>query len=175
VKITHRRAGAAALAALVLVAGCKAPPKPRKFNNEMARHNQKLASAAKEFAKKLEPLSQGKAASDARGAYQSMVSALTAARKEYDEDALTPNRSNSGPALLERYQTFLIAQQKILDGPLKQALQIAEGGGDPATKWREIQPLLAEANSEEQKWMTDLGKAQQEYAREHNLQLKSGG
>jgi hypothetical protein len=162
-----------AVAGLLALGGCQAPPKPGKFNNDMARASQKLSNAAKEFRKKLEPLSQGKpvSASDVRSAYQAAASALASVRKDYD-DPLVPGRSKAAPALLEKYKAFLSGQQKILDGPYKEILAIAEGPGDPVTKWKQLEPLFQQAWDEETKWSGELNKVQQDYAKEHNLEPK---
>jgi hypothetical protein len=166
--------GAVVLAAGLLAAGCNIPPKPMKFNNDMAKANQRLASAAKEFAKKLEPLSKGQpvASGEVRSAYQAMSSALASVRKDYEE-MLSPNRSKFGDALLEKYKAFLTGQQKILDGPMKQISQIAEDPGkDPGTKWREIEPLIQQCAQDEQQWIGEVSKVQGDFARDHNYEVK---
>src|SRR5262249_2931568 len=139
--MTRRLPGALALVVgLLLAAGCKAPPKPARFNNDISRANQKLAGAGKEFRSKLEPLSKGQQvnAGDARTAYQAGATAVAAVKKDYDE-GLVPNRSSSAPAVLDKYKAFLSGQQKIVDGPMKLIVAIVEDPNkDPGTKWREI-------------------------------------
>src|SRR5262249_30104072 len=52
----------AILIGLILTAGCKQPPKPKRFNNMIARANKRLADAAKKFDKAVAPLQKGNAA-----------------------------------------------------------------------------------------------------------------
>src|SRR5262249_31070652 len=109
------------LAGLVVSVGCAARPKPARFNNDMARANQRLAAEGKAFYKTLAAFREKGEAPDprrVRSAYQSLESALAEVKKEY-ERARTPVKNEGLAAdLLAKYKDFLEVQQKLIDGPI---------------------------------------------------------
>ena len=164
------------LAALIVVsAGCRQPPKPMRFNNMIARGNQRLEQAAKQFYKAVEPLGQGKNAevSSVRTAYNSAENALKELRKDFDSQK-PPVNSQPGEDLLEKYRDFLLKQQEIFDQCFTPMLAAAEDNSkSPADKWAIIEPLITKASDLETPVRGALIKLQAEYAKHHNLDPRS--
>jgi hypothetical protein len=171
-KHTPRLLLALAATAAACAAGCKAPPKPMKFNKLMVESNDRLASSAKNFRKTVDPLSEGKQvkAGEVESAYQSMSSALASVKNEW-EDMKAPMNSSSGPDLLAKYQAFLDAEDKVLQRYQTIVTVVKDGQLAPAAKWTKINAAFQAAAAEEGKAMDPLRKAQTAYAKEHNLQL----
>jgi hypothetical protein len=158
--------------AAACAAGCKAPPKPMKFNKLLVESNDKLASSAKNFRKAVEPLAEGKPvkAGDVESAYKGMSSTLESVKGEW-EDMKAPMRSSTGPDLLEKYQAFLDAEDKVLQRYQTIVTVVKDGQLAPAAKWAKINAAFQAAAAEEGKAMGPLRKAQTAYAKEHTLQL----
>jgi hypothetical protein len=161
-----------ALAALVAAcAGCKIPPKPMRFNNLIARGNEKLAAAAKNFQKAVEPLSKGGTAdvSAVRSAVNEADSAVTQLTKDFDSMAAPKN----GDALLAKYKDFLKTQRQIVDECMKPALKAIEDDKTyptPADKWAQVYKLTTAAKQLEQDAFKALDMAQSEYCdRKENM------
>lgn len=162
-----------AATAAACAAGCKAPPKPMKFNKMLAASNAKLAESGKAFRKTVEPLAEGKQVtpSAVESAYRNMESTLASLRDEWD-DQKPPIRSSSGPDLLEKYQAFLDAEGKVLQ-VYQNVVKVAQDGGlPPKDKWSRINAFLQAGAAEEGKAMQPLRVAQTAYAKEHNIQLE---
>ena len=165
----NKRLGAVLLLAGLAGAtvGCKAPPKPIRFNNMMARTNTNLASAAKNFAKAVEPLSKGQPADvgGMRSAYRNMESALKSAKEEY-EDLSPPQNSSNGQDMLDKYKAFLKGQDEVLS-VANQIVQVVEKGG----QWPAVEALLAQAQQIEGRTLGPLQSVQTKYAENHKLRL----
>jgi hypothetical protein len=161
-----------AAVAAACAAGCKPAPKPMKFNRLMVEANDKLANSAKSFRKTVEPLSEGKAvkAGDVDSAYRNMASTLASVKSDW-EDMKAPMNSNSGETMLEKYQSFLEAQDKVLARYQGIVSVVKDGQLAPAAKWAKINAAFRAAESEESKAMGPLRSAQTAYAKEHNFQL----
>lgn len=161
-----------AAASALQAAGCKAPPKPMKFNKLLVEANAKLAASAKTFRKTVEPLGEGKPvkAGDVESAYRGMQSTLASVKDEWD-DMKAPMRSSSGPGVLEKYQAFLAAEEKVLQHYGTVVNVVKDGGLAPAGKWAKINAAFQAAEAEEGKALRPLREAQTAYAKEHNMQL----
>jgi hypothetical protein len=160
-------------ASAALAAGCKAPPKPMKFNKLLVEGNQKLAEAGKAFRKTVEPLGEGKPvkAGDVESAYQKMASTLESVKSDW-EDMKAPINSSSGPGVVEKYQAFLEAEEtKVLPNFQKIVTVVKDGQLAPAAKWAKIQGVFQAIDAEESKPLQTLREAQTAYAKEHNLEL----
>jgi hypothetical protein len=159
-------------AAAVWAAGCKAPPKPMKFNKLLVESNTKLAEAGKAFRKTVEPLSEGKPvkAGDVESSYRSMESALASVKSEW-EDMKAPMNSSAGPTVLEKYQAFLDAEEKVLQRYQGIVNIVKDGQLAPAAKWSRINGVFQAIADEEGKALRPVREAQTAYAKEHNLQL----
>lgn len=177
---------ATALAVALLGAGgCKKPPpRPLKFNNEMARTNFELAKAGDAFREALKPYKdEGKplSGSSLRSPYKDMEKALEEANEKWAE-MQAPRKSGSGAILLEKYRSYLDEEEKILKKAeriikvLDNQIKIA--GSPPRDmsadeKHNEIKRLVDEINSIEGKALGSVSEAQKEFAKEHNLELKT--
>jgi hypothetical protein len=169
-RITLRLVLAGALATLVL--GCAGRPKPMQFINRMSRANSRLAAAAKDFEKKISPLSGGQPvnASEVRSSFSQLENALGEARKEADK-LQAPIGPSTGPDLLSKYRDYIDGQQKAFDNYVKPIMPIVEGPGDPIAKWTQIKPLLEKLNQEASATYGALQEAEKAYAKEQNLRL----
>jgi hypothetical protein len=169
-RISLRLFLAGTLAALVL--GCAGRPKPMQFINRMARANSRLAAAAKDFEKKISPLSGGQPVnpSEVRSSYSQLENALGDARKEADK-LKPPIGPSTGPELLAKYRDYIDGQQKLFDNYVKQIMTIVEGPADPPAKWGQIKPLLDKLAQEAGTSYSALQEAQTAYAKEQNLRL----
>ncbi len=169
-----RRVTLVVLLGLLTLAGCtKARPKKLKFNNMMARANQKMAEAGRNFYKVIHPISSGQtlAPNKARNALNDCETALKEAQKEFDGLG-APVNSPAGDTMLGRYNAFLKAEQDVLDSCLKPIVQIIEDNGqypDPGSKWAAISAKLKEIDAKDKGAWNDLYRAQQEYAKAHKL------
>lgn len=154
-----------ALAALAAAcAGCKIPPKPMRFNNLMAKGNERLATAAKNFKKAVEPLSKGGTVdvSEVRTAVNEADAAVTELTKDFDNMGTPKN----GDALMAKYREFLKAQRQIVDDCMKPALKAIENDKkypEPQDKWAQVFKLTKEATKLEQDAFKALDAAQSEY------------
>jgi hypothetical protein len=154
--------GLAALA--VTAAGCKLPPKPMRFNNLMAKGNEKLAAAGQNFKKAIEPLSKGGTADDAavRSAVNEADKTVTDLIKDFDNMAAPKH----GDSLLAKYKEFLKTQRQIVDECMKPALKVIEDNKNYPTamdKWPQVRKLTDKANSLEQEAFRALVAAQSEF------------
>jgi hypothetical protein len=153
------------LAALVAAcAGCKLPPKPMRFNNLMAKGNEKLAAAAKAFQKAIEPLSKGGAAdvSAARSAVNEADTAVTQLTKDFDGMGAPKH----GDAMLAKYREFLKTQRQIVDDCMKPALKVLEDDKnypEAKDKYPQVFKLLKGATKLEQDAFRALTQAQSEF------------
>jgi hypothetical protein len=170
-----------ALVALIAAgAGCKIPPKPMRFNNLIARGNEKLAAAAKAFkAAAVDPLDphkkEGKAVdvSAARSAVNEADSTVTSLTKEFD----AMGAPKHGDTMLSKYKEFLKSQRQIVDECMKPALKIIEDDKNYPTardKWPEVVKLTTAATKLEQDAFKALDAAQSEYCerKENNFERK---
>src|SRR5690242_2730535 len=151
-----------AAAATAGAAGCKAPPKPMRFNKMVVESNSKLAESGKAFRKAVEPLSEGKPVtpSAVESAYQSMAGTLSALKDEW-EDQKAPMNSSAGSDLLEKYQAFLEAEGKVLQQYQGIVNVVKDGGMTPKDKWAKINGYFQAAAGEEGRAMGPLRQAQQ--------------
>ena len=159
------------LGVLLLTSGCSRPPKKRQFNNILAKRNAKMAAAAKEFYKAVEPLSKGQAAGPVRQKLDECKTALEEAQSYVG----APRGTEAGRALLNTYKDYVAAQQKIYDECLTPILAIVEDNRRfpaPGQKWAAIQPLLQKADEIERPAYAELNKAQQTYGQAHGFQPK---
>jgi hypothetical protein len=157
--------------ALALVAGCKGPPPTRaKFNNNMSLANKDLLKAARAFRKALDPLKEGKEfkPGDLDSAISKCESLVKKLKDDY-EDATLPNNSATAPQLLEDYQKFLAAEEKIID-KMKEIAKVAKSPGGGAN-WPRIQQLLGELDREESGPLSAVKATQKKYSDEHNFKL----
>jgi hypothetical protein len=154
-----------ALAALVASsAGCKLPPKPMRFNNLMARGNDKLAAAGQNFKKAIEPLSKGGTAdlANVRSAVNEADSTVTQLTKDFDNMAAPKH----GDSMLAKYKDFLKTQRQIVDDCMKPALKVIEDDKNYPTaleKWPQVRKLTEKATSLEQEAFRALVAAQSEF------------
>jgi hypothetical protein len=163
------------LVVLVLLAGCSKgpPPRPVKFCEILSGYNQKLAESARAFQKTLLPLSGGQPvdAAPVRTAYQAMSTALQNVKNEV-EDLQAPRRSPEGEELLDRYKTFLGAEESIMqqyDAVVKIVERHDKG---PAAQWTDIQERFKQILEAERKALMPVNKAQQDFAGKKSLDLR---
>jgi hypothetical protein len=163
----------ALLAALILVAGCGTPLKPMQMANRMGRANEKMATAARNFYKAVQPISKGAPPDGSLStAYAECGSALKSAQSEF-ADVLPPYGSAPGADLFEKYRTFLVQQQTIYDQCITPMFNAAQDSRlDAFGKWQVISPLLAKASSEEGRASGELSKSHQEFCKHHFLEPK---
>lgn len=151
---------------LIALASCsKAAPGPKAFNNKLARANNKLAKAGKDFYDALSPMASNKPAdrAKAQGAYNEMASALRNARKEVEEVNPKPGVYAD---LHAKFKSFLDAEQQIYDKTVTPAWQAVQAG----QPWAVINPLLVRASSEEAEAYKTLQEAHRKYCEEFGLE-----
>jgi hypothetical protein len=156
-------------AAIAGLAGCKgcSHPKPIFFNNKIASSNQDLSAAAKEFQKAVGPMAMGQPvdAGAVRQQYQSMQKKVKDLQDEF-KGMNAPLNSGAGRDLLEKYKDFLDGQEKLLDGPIKELVQLAESGNPNAAKYQELMTKVEEG---ENKTRGPLLEAVKNYQKEQNF------
>jgi hypothetical protein len=153
--------------------GCKPPPLKTTFNKRMALNNKKLAAAAWNMRKAMEPLSMNKDIdiSQAQSSYKSMENLITELKVKYEDTAI-PYGSDNSATLLDAYKEFLEAEEKILRNHLKAALEIAlQSGQDRKERWRLILAEFDEASAKEKSALSKLKTAQEAFATEHNYKV----
>ena len=164
----------AGLVGLILVAaGCKQPPKPMRFNNSIARANDRLYAAAKKFAKAIEPMEKGTAPDigAAQTASNEMQTILRELQKEFDE-ARSPINSAPGAELLEKYRTFLQKEQTIRHVHRADAASRPGQSAGPRFEVGCHPPHRARAGTEESAAMAPVSAAHTAYCKHHNLVAK---
>jgi hypothetical protein len=167
----------ATLAALVLLAGCKGPPtRPAGLCKTLSRANQKLAEKAQAFHQTVLPLNPDQKGppvnvAAVRSAYQAMDAALQEVRDEVD-DLQPPKGSSAGQDLLDKYKTYLGAEESILkkyEGIVK---VVERNDIAPGEKWQFISATFTQILPEEEKALAPVRQAQQALAKEQHLELK---
>jgi len=156
----------------VTLAGCKTAPGVMKFNNEIARANEKLATSARSFYKAISPLGLNQQAdlTTAQSSYNDAVKNLKDAQAYFESFS---GKSGSYSTLQGQYKEFLKVQEKIVEEYMKVMLQTAQDAKlSPAEKWAKIYPLLAKASTDENAAYKTLTDAQVAYAKEFSLEPK---
>jgi hypothetical protein len=163
----------AVFVALALVAGCKGPPPTKaKFNDGMVKANKDLSKAARDFRKALDPIKEGKAfnPSNVDTAISRSESLVKQLKEDY-EDAQLPSNSGTAPQLLEDYQKFLAAEEKVID-KMKEIAKVAKDGNFTAQqRWAMMDVLFKDIEKLERVPLDAIKATQKKYSEEHNFRL----
>jgi hypothetical protein len=157
------------LAWSALVLGCLKPPPTRiGFNEQIAKSINKLAGQGAAFRSALEPLNKGQGV-NARSAADALSKTIAEVEKQAEELSVPGKASASAPEFLKAYQDFVKAERQLYDTNVKTILSIAEGPGDPKSKWAQIEKELQGLSTAEQVPISTLKAAQKKYVDEHNF------
>lgn len=154
------------------LAGCGGGPQPAKFNDEMVKHNKRLARASWEFREAFYPLMSGGQIDldKIQRAYDNVLKTVKDIQEEWKKTEA--HRSTAGADLHKAYDIFLASQRRLVEQELAAIVVILKRVGAPVqNRIEDINKELTKVGEKEGNDLEKLRIAQNKFGDELSIRL----